>query len=39
MPYPIALEDLVKNITILEAIIESAASDGAVVQLSAKGLN
>ena len=38
-PYPIAGEDLVKNITILEAIIESAASDGAVVQLSAKGLN
>lgn len=38
-PYPITGEDLVNNITILEAIIQSAARNGAVVQLSAKGPN
>ena len=32
-PYPITGEDLVNNITILEATIESAARDGAVVTL------
>ena len=32
-PYPITGEDLVNNITILEATIKSAASDGAVVTL------
>jgi predicted dehydrogenase len=32
-PYPITGQDLVNNITILEAIIESAAKDGAVVTL------
>ena len=32
-PYPISGEDLVNNITILEAAIKSAASDGAVVTL------
>jgi len=32
-PYPISGEDLVNNITILEAAIESAARDGAVVTL------
>ena len=37
--YPITGEDLVNNITILEAVIESAASDGAIVELSAKVLN
>ncbi len=35
-PYPISREDLVNNISILEAIIESAARDGAIVQLSAR---
>ncbi len=38
-PYPITGEDLINNITILEAIIESAAKNGAIVQLSARGLN
>src|SRR5689334_19713439 len=33
MPYPITGEDLINNITILEATIKSAASDGAVVTL------
>jgi predicted dehydrogenase len=33
VPYPITGEDLVNNITILEATIKSAASDGAVVAL------
>jgi len=32
-PYPITGQDLVNNITILEATIESAANDGAVVTL------
>ena len=32
-PYPITGEDLVNNIAILEAIIKSAAGDGAVVSL------
>ena len=32
-PYPISGDDLVNNITILEATIKSAASDGAVVTL------
>ncbi len=32
-PYPITADDLVNNITILEATIESAARDGAVVTL------
>jgi predicted dehydrogenase len=32
-PYPITGEDLVNNITILEAIVKSAAKDGAVVKL------
>jgi predicted dehydrogenase len=32
-PYPITGEDLVNNITILEATIKSAASDGAVVKV------
>jgi len=33
VPYPITGEDLINNITILEATIKSAASDGAVVTL------
>ena len=33
VPYPITGEDLINNITILEAAIKSAASDGAVVTL------
>jgi hypothetical protein len=33
-PYPITGEDLVNNITILEATIQSAASDGAVVKVT-----
>ena len=37
--YPITGEDLVNNITILEAIIESAARSGAIVELSARGLH
>jgi predicted dehydrogenase len=38
-PYPITGEDLINNITILEAIIKSAARSGAIVELSAKDLN
>ena len=38
-PYPIAGEDLVNNISILEAIIKSAANDGAIVKLPTKGPN
>jgi len=33
VPYPITGEELINNITILEAAIRSAASDGAVVTL------
>jgi hypothetical protein len=33
VPYPITGEDFVNNITILEATIESAARDGAVVKV------